>query len=77
MIRNPDILEAFENERIRSTPVDVERNWKIYQEMHRLAVQSGVMLKRGPRTMEEMEHKFRIARCLNAAIPVSPDRSGS
>ena len=63
MIKNPEKLRAFEDERIRTEKVDVERNFRIVDALYDEARMLGVLPPKYP--LEGIEVKIRIARAVN------------
>jgi hypothetical protein len=62
MVKNPHILQRFEDEETRATPADLERNLRLFEAMHEHARALGVW-GQGPDTLPV---KLRLARALNA-----------
>ncbi|MBE3111720.1 MAG: hypothetical protein IMZ46_14640 [Acidobacteria bacterium] len=63
MVKNPEKLRAFEDERIRTEKVDVERNFRIVDALYDEARMLGVLPPKDP--LEGIEVKIRIARAVN------------
>ena len=61
MVKNPHILQRFEDEENRATPVDFERNLRLFEAMYQHARALGVW-GQGPDTLPV---KLRLARALN------------
>ncbi len=63
MVKNPEKLRAFEDERIKTEKVDVERNFRIVDALYDEARMLGVLPPKDP--LEGIEVKIRIARAVN------------
>ena len=63
MIKNPDILEQFEKQRIREEKLSFEEALKIFEAMWKEGVNLGVLPPKDP--LEGIEVDIRIARILN------------
>jgi hypothetical protein len=63
MVINSEKLRAFEDERIRTEKVDVERNFRIVDALYDEARMLGVLPPKYP--LEGIEVKIRIARAVN------------
>jgi hypothetical protein len=61
MVKNPHILQRFEDEESRASPPDFERNLKLLEGMYQQARAMGVW-EQGPDTLPL---KLRLARALN------------
>ncbi|MBE3124878.1 MAG: hypothetical protein IMZ57_04385 [Acidobacteria bacterium] len=59
MVKNPEKLRAFEDERIRTEKVDVERNFRIVDALYDEARMLGVLPPKYP--LEGIEEKVRLA----------------
>ncbi|MBE3119277.1 MAG: hypothetical protein IMZ50_11060 [Candidatus Atribacteria bacterium] len=59
MVKNPEKLRAFEDERIRTEKVDVERNFRIVDALYDEARMLGVLPPKDP--LEGIEEKVRLA----------------
>ncbi len=65
MIKNPEILQQFEDHLISSTPVDFEKNRAIAESLLELARALGTFPPADP--LEGIEVKIRLARILNCS----------
>jgi len=63
MVINSEKLRAFEDERIRTEKVDVERNFRIVDALYDEARMLGVLPSKDP--LEGIEVKIRIAQAVN------------
>ena len=63
MIKNPDILEQFEKQRIREEKLSFEEALKIFEAMWKEGVNLGVLPPKDP--LEGIEVDIKIARILN------------
>jgi len=63
MIKNPDILEQFEKERIREEKFSFREALKIFEAMWKEGVNLGVLPLKDP--LEGIDVDIRIARILN------------
>ena len=61
MVKNPDILQRFEDDENRASPPDFERNLRLFEAMYQHARALGVW-NQGPDTLPV---KLRVARALN------------
>jgi hypothetical protein len=61
MVKNPHILQRFEDEENRASPVDFERNLRLFEAMYEHARALGVW-EQGPDTLTV---KLRLAQALN------------
>ncbi len=67
MITRPDLVEAFERELIRSTPVDYERNLRIVEGLYELARAVGALPLKDP--LAGIDVDIRWARAINGRRP--------
>ena len=61
MVKNPHILQRFEDEENRASPADFERNFRLFEAMYQQARSLGTW-DQGPDTLPV---KLRLARALN------------
>jgi hypothetical protein len=64
MIKNPEILRAFENQEIASRKADPIENIRIVGELYQFAMKLGVFASTDP--LEGIERKIRLAKILNS-----------
>jgi hypothetical protein len=64
MIKNPAILEAFEQNEIASNKADPVENMRIFEELHRFALKMGKFSSPDP--LEGIEIKIRLAKILRS-----------
>lgn len=64
MIKDPEGWRAWEDEYIRSRPVDYQSNLQVFEAMCEHARRLGVFARQDP--LEGIEFKTRLARDLNA-----------
>jgi hypothetical protein len=62
MVKNPEILEQFENDLIRGKKADFEQNLKIVEALHEYALELGVF---GKHPLDGLEVDLRIAKVVN------------
>jgi hypothetical protein len=67
VIRNPEILAAFERELARRERPDRHRNLAVYEAMYAEAVRLGVLPPRDP--LDGIDVDIRLARALNVRTP--------
>ncbi len=67
MITRPDLVEAFERELIRSTPIDYERNLRIMEGLLEFARMVGAIPPKDP--LEGIDVDIRWARAINGRRP--------
>ena len=63
MIKHPELVAAFENTLVRTTPADFFQNLKIIEALYREACLLGVFPLRNP--LEGIEVDLRLAKVLN------------
>ncbi len=63
MIKNPKILEKFEKEIVRKERVDINRNFKLVEEMYKEAAEMGIIPLRNP--LDGIETVIKIAKTVN------------
>lgn len=63
MIKNPDILEQFEKERIKKEKLSFKKASKLFEGMWKEGINFGVLPSKDP--LEGIEVDIRIARILN------------
>ena len=63
MIKNPEILEQFEKQRIREEKLSFEKALKIFEAMWKEGVNFGVLPPKDP--LEGIEVDIKIARIIN------------
>ncbi len=63
MIKNPEILEQFEKQRIREEKLSFEKALKIFEAMWKEGVNLGVLPPKDP--LEGIEVDIKIARIIN------------
>ncbi|MCK4418750.1 hypothetical protein KAV79_02985 [Candidatus Aerophobetes bacterium] len=63
MIKNPEILEQFEKQRIREEKLSFEEALKIFEAMWKEGVNLGVLPPKDP--LEGIEVDIKIARIIN------------
>jgi hypothetical protein len=64
MITNPEHVRKFENDLIRKEPVDIQKNFQIYEAMYKEAVALGVFPLKDP--LEGIEIDIKIAKVINS-----------
>lgn len=64
MVKNKRILEKFENELIKKSPVNYRQNKKIFEEMYKHAVRLKALPLKD--NLEGIEIKIKIAKALNS-----------
>lgn len=64
MVQNPDILEAFEQRLTASQKADPIENMRIFEDMHRFAMEMGKFSRSDP--LEDIETVIRVARTLRS-----------
>lgn len=67
MVKNPEILSAFEKSLASAERPDYERNLKIAEALYREACLLGVFPLRDP--LEGIETDIRLARAINVRTP--------
>jgi len=65
LIKNPDILEQFEKERIREEKLSFRKASKIFEAMWKEGVSLGVLPPKNP--LEGIEIDIKVARILNCS----------
>lgn len=68
MIERPDLVEEFENARIRSEPPDYERALRIVESLYEEARALGAFPREEP--LEGIEVDLKVAKALN--VPADP-----
>ncbi len=63
MVRNPDLLRAFDDDQVRGSPPDYFQNLKIFEALYEEARRLGALPPADP--LEGIEVDIRIARALN------------
>lgn len=63
MVKNPEKLRAFEVERIKAEPVDIEKNFRILDALYEEARMLGVFPPKDH--LEGIEDKVRMARAIS------------
>ena len=66
-MRRTRLLDAFEDELIRRSPVDLQANRRLFEAMYRLALSRGVLPPRDP--LDGIEVDIRLARALHVRTP--------
>jgi hypothetical protein len=64
MIKDPQKLYRFENELMRSQPLDIDANFRIFEALYSEARELGIFPLKNP--MEGIEHDIRLAKALNS-----------
>ena len=64
MIRNPAIVEAFEQKEIAGRKADPVENMRIFEELYQFAIKMGKFSKTHP--LEGIETKIRLAKILRS-----------
>ena len=64
MIKNPAILDAFEQKLTASRKADPVENMRIFEELHRFALEMGKFSRTDP--LEDIETVIRLARILRS-----------
>lgn len=72
MIKDPKLWRKWERELIANTPVDVERNFAIFEALCEHARELGVFRRADP--LEGIEVKIRLAKALNVQTSPPADR---
>lgn len=67
MIKDAEAWKAWEDERKRSTPIDVEANFRAFASMLDHARKMGAFPPANP--LDGIEHKIALAKALNALAP--------
>ncbi len=67
MVKRPDLLQAFEQTRIRNTPPDYFRNLKIFEALYEEAKALGHFPL--PEPLEGIEVDIRLAKVINIPTP--------
>ena len=63
MVKNPVKLRAFEVERMKAEPVDIEKNFRILDALYEEARSLGIFPLKDP--LEGIEEKARLAWAIN------------
>jgi hypothetical protein len=63
MVRNPDLLRAFDDDQVRASPPDYFQSLKIFEALYEEARRLGALPPADP--LEGIEVDLRIARALN------------
>lgn len=66
MVKRPDLLGAFERDRMRAARPDFWSNLCLYEALYRQACALGVLPPENP--LEGIEHDVQLARALNAHV---------
>jgi hypothetical protein len=64
MIKNPAILEAFEQKEIAARKADPAENMRVFKELHKFALSLGKFSSADP--LEGIETKIRLAKILRS-----------
>jgi hypothetical protein len=72
MVKRPDLLQAFEQTRIRKTPPDYFQNLKIFEALYEEAKALGHFPLKDP--LEGIEVDIRIAKVINVPTPPRENR---
>lgn len=64
MIKNREKLEAFEKQFIAGEPIDIQKNFRIYNAMYQEAVRLGIFPLKDP--LEGIEIDIKVARIANS-----------
>ena len=72
MLQRPDLVEAFERERIAREPPDYHRSLRIFEALWQEAVLLGVLPVRDP--LEGIEAKIEFVQALHVRPPAGPHR---
>lgn len=72
MVKHPDLLQAFEQTRIRNTPPDYFQNLKIFEGLYKEAKALGHFSLKIP--LEGIEVDIRLAKVINVPTPPPKNR---
>ncbi len=64
MIENPEILKEFEKKIKKTSKVDIDKNFEIFEGLYKEALELGVLPKKDP--LENIETLKKLARIINS-----------
>lgn len=64
MVKNPKLLKEFEKKIKKTSKVDIDKNFDIFEGLHKEALELGTLTKKDP--LENIETLKKLARIINS-----------